>query len=138
MSIGGIDVVLIAPADECLGDMILRACRRHWPKERPFFQDAMDENHVYSLDDPWVWKVGTKSKEFFVYQNEEAVRSWEDGPTSANANTMFHFIIGEVNSSEAGDVEVCLVCDKMTRSVKHFVADLTVTFVAAVPRRRAA
>jgi hypothetical protein len=138
MSVGGIDIVLLAPANECLTDMILRACRRHWPNEKSYFQDANDENHVYSLDNSWVWKVGTTSKEFFVYRNEAAVKSWEEGPTPANTNTMFHFIIGDANPSEPGEVEVCLVCDKLTRDVKRFIDDLTDTFLAAVSIQRAA
>jgi hypothetical protein len=137
MSIGGIDVVLLAPAGQCLGDMILRDCLRHWPKEKPFFQDAL-ETQVHPFDDPWVWTVGTTSKEFMVYRNQEAVRAWEEGPTSANTNTMFHFIIGDVKPSEPGDVEVCLVCDKLTRDVKRFIANLTATFLAGISRRRAA
>jgi hypothetical protein len=123
MPLGGVHVVLPAPAGECLGDIILRACRWHWPGERCFFQDAEDEDHVYPLDDPWVWTTGAASKEFFIYKNEEAVKAWTDGPTRSNANTMLHFLIGE---------PLAVVCDKITPDIRHLIDALRTSFSSLV------
>lgn len=142
MSIGGINVVLLAPARECVGDMILRACRRHWTNERCFFQAADDEVHVYPLDDPWVWTMGTANREFFVYQNEDAVQAWEaEGAIPSNCNTMLHFLIGDINPSDPSMVEVCLVCDKLTADIRNLIADLETAFLSGTSNpgeRRAA
>ena len=137
MPLGGIDVVLLAPAQECVGDMILRACRRHWPREKCLFQEARDEVNVYPLDDPWVWAVGTGSKEFFVYQNEDAVKAWDaDGATPANSNTMLHFIVGDADAKDPGMVEVALVCDKLTPDVRALIADLKAAFLSGISGSR--
>lgn len=132
MSVGGIDIVLPAPANPRLGDVIVYACRRHWPRERCYFQDALVEDEVHPLDDPWVWTVGTTSREFFVYQNRKAVKSWEDGPTPKNVNTMLHFLVGEPLASDPSLVEVSLVCDKITPDIRRLVEDLRTSFSALV------
>jgi len=128
MPLGGIDFVLTAPARECLGDVILRACRRHWRFERCFFQDANDEENVYPIDDAWVWNIGVASREFFVYKNEKAVTAWADGPTRDNVNTMIHFIIGEPLPADPQIVEVAMVCDKRTPEMDRLVTDLRECF----------
>jgi hypothetical protein len=130
MSIGGHDLLMRAPAHACLGDVILRACRRYWGRDICIFQDANDLSWQ-PFTDPWVWNVGAASKEFFVYQNEEAARRWQtEGATKKNANTMFHFLIGEPETLSADSVtlvhsvEVDLVCDKVTPSVRSLVQEL--------------
>src|SRR5262245_20821461 len=114
MSIGGVGVVLLAPAGERLGEIILTAFRRHWAQDPCFFQDAGDQGQIRPFEDPWVWKVETTSREFFVFPNEEAAKSWAEGPTRENINQMLHFLIGDGKPENRGDVEVCLVCDKLT------------------------
>jgi hypothetical protein len=132
MTVGGIDTVLLAPAGECVGDLVLRACCRHWDRWKCIFQDGNDQA-THSLDEAWVWEVGTASKEFFVYRDRAAAESWNtDGATAANANTMFHFIIGEPRPGDPNTVEVAFVCDKLTREVKDFIADLKTTFLAGI------
>ncbi len=140
MPLGGLDAILIAPTGECVGDLILRVCRRFWPDESSCFQDALDEVNVFRLDDPWVWLKGTSSKEFFVYRDEEAVSAWEDGPTCNNANTMFHFIIGDPLPSDPRFVEVAFAFDKHTPEVGRFIRDLTSCFLSTtrMPMRDAA
>ena len=132
MSIGGIDIVLLAPAKECVGDLILRVCCRHWNGRKCQFQDANDTN-IRPLDDPWVWQVGTASKEFFVFRDPAAAESWgKEGAIPANANTMFHFIIGEPKADPPSTVEVGFVCDKLTTSVKDLLAELKAAFLAVI------
>jgi hypothetical protein len=132
MCIGGIDVVLIAPARESVGDLILRACRRLWPGEICYFQEVTDEKRVYPFTDPWVWRKGTATNEFFVYQNEDAVKAWEDGPTRRNVNTMVHFIIGEPDPATGETREVAVVFDKWTHPIKTFLGDLEHGFLSAL------
>jgi hypothetical protein len=132
MSIGGIDEILIAPARESAGDIILRACQRLWPGEVCYFQEGDDENHVYPFTDPWVWIRGTASEEFFVYPNQEAFRAWADGPTPQNVNLMLHFILGEVAPPTGETREVAVVYDRTTKEIKAFLRDLQDGFLSAL------
>jgi hypothetical protein len=129
MSIGGQDVVLRAPACESIADVILRACRKYWFPAGCRFQDAQ-EQQVHSFSDPWVWMVGTSRNEFSVYQDDVAVASWrERGATKQNANTMFHFIIGEPLAEEPSLIEVAMIFDKLTPDVRAFVSNLQDDFL---------
>jgi hypothetical protein len=130
MPLGGVDMILRAPANECLGDVLLRACLRHWSGNQCYFQDAEDEEHVHSLAEPWVWQVGVVSKEFFVYQNKEAVAAWAEGPTRSNRNTMLHFIIGQPLADESSLAEVAVVCDRITPEIRRLVEDLKTSFAS--------
>jgi hypothetical protein len=125
MSIGGVDTILLAPARECIAELLLRACQQHWQGQTWVIQDG-DEEDFHLLDDPWVWRVGTQSKEFFVYRDRAAAESWKEGPTPANANTMFHFIIGEALATNPGVREVVVICDDLTPEVQRFLASLKV------------
>lgn len=138
MCIGGIDIVLHAPASENAGDAILRACRIYWPESDCVFQDA--RVHAWrAFSDPWVWIVGTHCKEFSVYRDFAAVDSWKaHGAIQGNTNTMLHFIIGEPKSPAAETVEVAVVFDALTKSMERFLNDLHASFNAAVFERRAA
>jgi hypothetical protein len=137
MSIGGEDIILKAPADGApgdLGDIILRACWRHWEYGDCHFEDA-DRPGAYSFREPWVWTVGTTSKEFFVYKDAAAAESWEQyGMTRANASAMLHFLIGGWEPTPPGIIEVTLVCDRQTRAIKTLVAQLRAMFENGVPR----
>jgi hypothetical protein len=129
MCIGGFDLLMRAPAHACIGDVILHACRRYWSDDISIFQDVNDTSWQ-PLTDPWVWNVGAASKEFFIFQNEEAARRWhEEGATAKNANTMFHFLVGEPEPASAKCVEVDLVCDKVTPSVRSLVQELEAGFL---------
>jgi hypothetical protein len=141
MSIGGVDVVLLAPATECIGDVIVRACRGFWPNRECVFRDA-HEHATHPLSDPWVWTVGVAQNEFSVYRDAAAAASWkEHGAVKSNANTMFHFIIGEPMAGEPSLIEVAMIFDKLTRAVRAFVSELQNGFLslkAQVSEREAA
>jgi hypothetical protein len=131
MDIGGIDVLLRAPAGECLADMMLRACRQLWADSEPCFQDG-ESAEVRSLNDPWVWRVGTASREFFVYRSRADAASWgAEGAVPANANTMLHFLIGGPVPDDPRLVEVAVVFDKWTPEVRRLIGDLKTRFVSA-------
>ena len=123
MSIGGTDVVLLAPATECIGDIIVRACRRFWPGGECVFQDAQ-EHAVRLLSDRWVWTVGVARNEFSVYKDAAAAGLWkEKGGVKSNANTMFHFIVGDEKIN--GDfVEIAMIFDKLTPDLRAFIKEL--------------
>lgn len=123
MCIGGMDIVLLAPATECIGDLIVRACRRYWPKGECVFQDA-HEHATHSLSDRWVWTVGVTRNEFSVYRDAAAAASWkEKGAIKSNANTMFHFIVGD-EMVDGGFVEIAMVFDRSTSDVRAFIKEL--------------
>jgi hypothetical protein len=130
MQIGGIDVLLHAPAGECIADMMLRACRELWADSEPCFQDG-ESTDVHSFSDPWVWRVGTTSREFFVYRSRADADAWEaEGAVPANANSMFHFLIGGPGPNEPGFLEVALVFDKWTPEVRRLIRDLEIRFAS--------
>jgi hypothetical protein len=130
MYIGGIDVLLQAPAGECIADMMLRACRQLWAESEPCFQDG-EATEVHSFKDPWVWRVGTSSREFFVYRSRADADSWEaEGAVPTNANTMLHFLIGEPLPDDPRLVEVAVVFDKWTPEVRQLLQDLNTRFVS--------
>jgi hypothetical protein len=90
--IGGIDIVLAAPAEIPLADVIIRRMSESWPNG--LFEDV-NGDRSYRPFEPWVAIHAAKSKEFFVYQDAAAEQSWEsDGAVPENANTMIHFLIG--------------------------------------------
>jgi hypothetical protein len=63
--------------------------------------------------------------EFFVYRDAEAAEDWEnEGATSANVNTMLHFLINKLDKSAALR-EVTLVCDQLDEPMQHLLADLS-------------
>jgi hypothetical protein len=138
MDIGGIDVLLRARAGECIADMMLRACRELWGDSKPCFQDG-ESTEVLSLNEPWVWRVGTSSREFFVYRSRADADSWEaDGAVSANANTMLHFLIGDPMPEDPRLVEVAVVFDKWTPEIRRLIADLKTRFVSTPAQVRMA
>ncbi len=126
MAIGGIDVVLTAPAGICHGDVIVRACQRLWAGHECRFQDVQSVV-IYSLKDPWVWRSGTRLWEFFVYKNQKAVDDWKDGPTRSNRNTMLHFILALAPSDES-TMEIAVVFDKRDKEINAFLRDLESSF----------
>lgn len=130
MDIGGIDVMLQARAGDCIADMILRACRQLWGRSNPCFQDG-ESTEVHSLDDPWVWRFGTTSREFFVYRSRADADSWEtEGAVPANSNTMLHFLIGDPTLDDSRLVEVAIVFDKWTPEIRRLIEDLKTRFLS--------
>jgi hypothetical protein len=128
MSVGGVDILLLAPAQECVADLILRACQRHWHGSECHFQHA-DQAEAHSLREAWVWTRGTASREFFVYRDRQAFSDWGlHGAVRSNQNSMFHFLIGSAVPA-SGLVEVTLVCDRLTGEVKQLVGDLRNSFL---------
>ena len=133
MHVGGIDILLYAPAGECIVDVLLRACKELWRGSEVCFQDG-GSTEVRSLNDPWVWRVGTTSREFFVYRGSADADLWRaEGAVPANANTMFHFLIGDA-VADGRFLEVDLVVDKRTPAVRRFVQELRSSFLTLTTR----
>ncbi len=130
MMLGGDDELFLAPAGECIADIILRACRLHWRESSCVFEVA-DGETLYPLSDPWVWTVGTASREFFVYRSQEDADLWGlDGSLPTNVNTMFHFLIGEPSVNTPRFVEVAFAFDKRTAAITRFIKDLRSYFLS--------
>lgn len=138
MILGGYDVLLLAPAGECIADVLLRACRQHW-RGSPCVFENVEGDRTIPLTDPWVWTVGTASREFFVYRNQADADRWDaEGAVSTKANTMFHFLIGDTVAN-GRLVEVAFVFDKLTPPIRRLIRELRSTFLALsirLPRRR--
>jgi hypothetical protein len=132
--IGGIDIVLVAPAEVPLADVIVRRMAETWPSG--LFEDV-DADRSYGLSDPWVAIHAANSKEFFVYRDAAAEESWEqNGAVPENANTMIHFLIGGLLSGKHRLRQMTIVCDQETDELKQLVSDLKNIFRAwQVPAR---
>jgi hypothetical protein len=132
MTLGGDDELFLAPAGECIADVILRACRLHWQDSPCIFEDA-DSDRIYALNDPWVWTVGTARREFFVYRSREDAYLWGmDGAVPTNVNTMFHFMIGDSLPNDPRFVEVGFAFDKRTPEIRRFIQDLRSSFLSTM------
>src|SRR5574337_52941 len=110
--IGGIDVILSVPANDSTADLIVRRVRHYWPNG--IFQDA-NSLQMYSLFDRWVAIIGTNSREFFVYQDADAAKKWEEeGAVPENANTMLHFLLDPSPNPNSKLQEITVVVDERT------------------------
>jgi hypothetical protein len=132
--IGGIDIVLVAPREVPLADVIVRRMAETWSDG--LFEDV-DADRSYPLADPSLAIHAGRSKEFFVYRDRAAEKSWEeDGAVPENENTMIHFLIGGRLAGKHGLRQMTIVCDQETDEVKQLVSDLKNIFRAwQVPAR---
>ena len=122
----GIDIILRAPPDVSVVDLILRYFRHCWPGSS--FQDA-DQDDKYHIDDAWVSIHGTTSREFFIYRDRHAADAWaQEGAVASNVNTMLHFLVGDAPEAQADPREVTLVCDQRTDEIERLTVDLETTF----------
>lgn len=124
--IGGMDIIISAPASSPVSDIVVRRMRQLWPAG--IFQDA-DSVDKHDIFEAWVNITGTKSRDFFVYRDANAVRAWEEvGASPENQNTMLHFLIrlGERNGSAIEELTV--VCDRRSHDVARLIDDLEATF----------
>ncbi len=122
--------MLLASATECIGDVLVRACREFWPNRECLFQDA-HEHVTHPLSDSWVWTVGVARNEFSIYRDEAAAASWEaKGAVKSNANMMIHFIIGDPLLDDPRVAEVAVIFDKWTPEIRRLLRDLKTSLVS--------
>jgi len=115
-SIGGVDLVWTVPRPGFQRAVFLDVLLQQWP--RAVYQDANEETFtsVESLGArleeeplPEVWS-------FFVYESEQAARSWnEEGWSPENTNRMLHFIVQGV--PEPDTLQVTMVVDALDDSM---------------------
>jgi hypothetical protein len=119
--IGGTDIVLKVRSDAPAADVILRTVRRHWPQ--CLYEDADDEAvPVYSADGTWPPQL--KSREFFLYRDEEAARSWDEyGAASENDNLMLHVILPHAVETSV-QATLTLVCGEPVGEMGALIDDI--------------
>jgi hypothetical protein len=118
---GGIDTVLTIPAQVNAIDEILKVCLHHWPDG--VFEDDRDGS-AYPLAEAASRLPSRPEQEFFVYRDSDASKDWESGgATSANANTMLHFIVGGPEDKRTVR-EVTVVCDQMDEAMQQLISEL--------------
>jgi hypothetical protein len=128
--IGRRDIVLFSPVDFNVTDLVLRVCRDRWPKA--VFQDA-DSHDVHAISEPWVWTVGTRSGEFFVYREQDVIAEWlSKGVHAEEPNSMLHFLVRNPPAGEPQLTEVTLVYDKVDRTVRSIIESLRSAFLCAL------
>lgn len=122
------DIVLEAPPDAPVAELILGRVRRLWLDA--WFQDA-DEDEVYRLSDIQVVVRGGRSREFYIYQDRSSVEAWkQDGATPENLETMLYFLIGDISNPENGYRQLTLVCGEKTETIRKLILDLNLSFRA--------
>jgi len=136
MIVGGNDIVIPAPPDVPVTDLILSRVRRLWPNGR--FQGA-DEDVDHALGDIYVVMQGGRSREFFIYRDRPSFEAWErDGATPTNLETMLYFLIGDPPADGWGLRQVTLVCGERTGAILNLIGDLESSFRASQISRQAA
>jgi len=64
-------------------------------------------------------------REFFVYRDEQAARSWDaDGATPENYNTMLYIIVPEKPAERTTVPTLTVVCGEPTGEVKIILQDI--------------
>ena len=131
MSIGGIDKVLIIPAEVRAADVILGVCLQHWPEG--IIEDDRDGS-LYPLAEAASRLPSRPEQEFFVYRDSEAAKNWEsEGAPSTSVNSMLHFLITK-GDKERGVREVTVVYDQVDEPMQEILAELT-TQLKALPEK---
>lgn len=126
MSFGGRDILIEAPPDVPIVDVILRWMRLHWPDA--YFQDA-DQEEYHPIDSPLVFLHGGLSREFFVFIDAGSVEAWHrDGAIIENANSMLHFLVDAPPRTKNSPHHVTLVCDEVSEAIERLAADLKKSF----------
>ena len=106
--IGGTDIVLEVRSGAMAAEAILRTVRRHWP--RCVYQDADAEMVPVSLPDS-EWPPQLRSRQFFIYRDEEVARSWDEyGAIPENDNLMLHVILPRWTADNSEPSTLTLVC----------------------------
>jgi hypothetical protein len=120
--IGGTDVVLEIGAGVRAADAILRAVRRHWP--RCVYQNADDESAPFTPYEGH-WPPQDVDREFFVYKDVEAARSWDaDGATPEKDNTMLYVIVPEEPAARTTVPTLTVVCGEPCGEMKAILEDI--------------
>ena len=127
--IGRTDIVLHSPPNFYVTDLILRVCRDHW--EKCVFRDA-ESSETHFLDEPWIWSVGARSKEFFIYRDSEVVAEWADKGVHSEQNSMLHFLVQAKSENGPPHTEVTLVCDGVAGKVESIIESLKSGFLCAM------
>jgi hypothetical protein len=120
--IGGTDVELWVRDHSEAVDMIFRTARLHWPHS--VFENA-DDAELRFMRPTGLGLPKPSGREFFIYRNEEAARSWsEHGGIPENANTMLYVILGERLKAEVGLKSLTLVCTELTGEMCEIISEL--------------
>jgi hypothetical protein len=127
--IGRTDIVLQTPPGFYVTDLILRVCRNHWGK--CLFQDA-ESSETHSLNEPWIWSVGARSKEFFIYRDSKVADEWADRGAYSEPNSMLHFLVEAKSENGLPHAEVTLVCDGVDGEVGSIIESLKSGFLCAM------
>ncbi len=130
--IGGVDANLTAPGNIPVTDLIIARMREFWPDG--WFQDA-DSAELHRITEPWVSTIGSRSQEFFVFENRHSAEDWaEHGAMEENSNTMLHFLVGELKTDKRLLREVTMVCDAVDSELERLIKDLESTFFPSLLR----
>jgi hypothetical protein len=114
--IGGTDVILEVSAGAPVADVVFSVVRRHWPN--CVFQDADDESGPFAPPD--IWTPRLISREFFLYRDSQAARSWDEhGAAPENHNLMLHVFVPDERESM-----VTLVCGDVTGEMKQIIREI--------------
>jgi hypothetical protein len=104
MEMSGIDQSFPTMQGTPVTDIVLRACRRFWP--RCVVRDVEGDSD-HAIVDPFVWTEFSGSDEFFVYRSLEDARDWHQcGLTDTNRATMLHVMLDQATNGVEGSCTV--------------------------------
>jgi hypothetical protein len=120
--IGGTDVICPVRSDLPIADVIFRSVRRYWPQY--VYQDADDETGPFTPHKgPWLPRP--KGREFFVYRDKQAARSWDRyGATPKNTNTMLYVILPRERSVAPVPTSMTLVCGELQGEMAAMIGEI--------------
>jgi hypothetical protein len=117
--IGGTDIICSVSPETPAVDVILRTVRRYWPHS--VFQNADDPTPF--VPDNGQWPPHTPSREFFIFRDEQAARSWDElGADPENVNTMLHVLLPGTEGK--APPSLTLVCDHLEGEMGAIVRDI--------------
>ena len=117
--IGRMDIICPVSTKIPAADVIFRTVRRHWPHS--VFQNA--EDVAPFVPDNGRWPPAPPSREFFIYRDKQAARSWDKlGADLENVNTMLHVLLPETEGK--APTSLTLVCDQLEGEMEAIVRDI--------------
>jgi hypothetical protein len=130
--IGGTDVVLEVKPGVSPAEVICRVVGRHWP--HCVYLNADDESAPLPL--PKGTTPPGLAPEFFLHQDEESVRSWDEfGATPENRNTTLYVLLPKAGSPEPQELTV--VCGELVGDMAALMAEIEAELSAGTKAKHA-
>ena len=120
--IGGTDIVVEMRAGAPAARVILQTVRRYWP--HCVYKDAADETVPVEMPDE-AWPPQLRGRQFFLYRDEDAARSWDQhGAIPENDNLMLHVILPDAAAAYSVPSRLTLVCGEPVGQIGAMIDEI--------------